>query len=114
MIFILHFCVPPYPICLKYIYFKINVHYRVPRFSLSPVTLTHSPSKKLGKIHKTHFQNNIATSGSSEGNDIIKSMWSYFLFCIFGDIVTVAGNVIINILSCYLNYLLDVTCLFLK
>ncbi len=25
---------------------------------------SHSPSKKLGKIHKTHFQHNITTSGS--------------------------------------------------
>ncbi len=41
-----------------------------------------------------------------------ESMWSYFLFCIFDDIVTVTGRVIINILSCYLNYFLDVTCLF--
>ncbi len=40
----------------------------------SPVTLTHSPSKKTGKFHKTHFQHNIATSGSSEGNEMIGSM----------------------------------------
>ncbi len=45
---------------------------------------------------------------------MIGSMWSYFLFCIFNDIVTLAGSVIINILSCYLNYFLDVTCLFKK
>ncbi len=43
---------------------------------------------------------------------MIKSMWSYFLFCISDDIVTVDGCVIINILSCYLNYFLDVTGLF--
>ncbi len=43
---------------------------------------------------------------------MIGSMWSYFLFCISDDIVTVAGCVIINILSCYLNYFLDVTGLF--
>ncbi len=45
---------------------------------------------------------------------MIGSMWSSFLFCIFDDIVTVAGCVIINVLSFYLNYLLDVTCLFKK
>ncbi len=73
------------------------------------------PPSKTGKIpQKTHFQHNIATSGSSEGNEMIKSMRSYFIFCIFDDIVTVAGSVIINILSCYLNYFLDVTCLFKK
>ncbi len=33
---------------------------------------------------------------------MIGSMWSYFLFCIFDDIVKVAGCVIINTLSCYL------------
>ncbi len=80
---------------------------RVPRFSLSPVTLTHSPSKKLGNIHKIHFQHSIAISGSSEGYEMIGSMQSYFLFCIFDDIVMVAGSVIINTLSCYLNYFLD-------
>ncbi len=45
---------------------------------------------------------------------MIGSMWSCLLFCIFDDIVTVAGYVIINTLSCYLNYLFDVTCLFKK
>ncbi len=38
---------------------------------------------------------------------MIGSMQSYFLFCIFDDIVMVAGSVIINTLSCYLNYFLD-------
>ncbi len=73
----------------------------------------HIPFLKTGKIpQKTRFQHNIATSGSSEGNEMIKSMWCYVLFCISDDIVTLAGCVIINTLSCYLNYFLDVTCLF--
>ncbi len=86
------------------------------RTSLKKCVFTQScysnPSKKLGKSHKTHFQHNITTSGSSEGNEMIKSMRSYVLFCICDDIVTLAGCVIINILSCYLNYFLDVTGLF--
>ncbi len=71
-------------------------------FSPSPATLIHSPSKKLGQFQKTHFQHNIATSGSSEGNEMIGNMWSYFIFYIFDDVVTVAGCVIINVLSCKL------------
>ncbi len=38
---------------------------------------------------------------------MIKSMRFYFVFCISDDIVTLAECVIINIMSCYLNYLLD-------
>ncbi len=45
---------------------------------------------------------------------MIESMRSYIIFCIFDDIVMVAGSVIINIMSCYRNYFLDVTCLFKK
>ncbi len=33
---------------------------------------------------------------------MIGNMWSYFIFYIFDDVVTVAGCVIINVLSCKL------------
>ncbi len=35
---------------------------------------------------------------------MIGSMWSYFLFCIFDDIVKVAGCVFIN--TCFYKYIL--------
>ncbi len=74
----------------------------------APVTLTPPPLlKKTWKNSTRHIFINIASSGSSEGTEIIKSMRFLFLFCISDDIVTLAGCVIINIMSCYLNYLLD-------
>ncbi|XDV48058.1 hypothetical protein PO909_017556 [Leuciscus waleckii] len=62
------------------------------------------PSKKLGTFHKTHFQQEVASSRSSEGNDKTKSKSSHFIFCIFDDITTISEKVNLNILSCYLNY----------
>ncbi len=68
----------------------------------------------MAKFHKIHFQHDIATSGSSEGNEMTESMWSHFLFCIFDDFAMMTGSVISSIPTCHLNYFLDVTCLFKK
>jgi len=64
----------------------------------------------------THFQQYVASSGSSEGNgatiSVIFIYISHFHFCIFDEIVTMNEKVNLNIQSCYLNFFLDLIVLF--
>jgi len=60
----------------------------------------------------THFQQYVASSGSSEGNGATISHSCHFHFCIFDEIVTMNEKVNLNIQSCYLNFFLDLIVLF--
>jgi len=68
--------------------------------------------EKLGIFHKTHFQQEAASSGSSEGNGKTISKSSQLNFCIFDEIVTMSEKVNLNMLYCYLKYFLDFIHLF--
>lgn len=100
--FFFHFCVCPFAWNILY-YWKSNnildkMHILFTSPGLHSVLLPNMfPLWKSRNIQKSHFQQEVTSSGSSEGHVKIKSYFSYFLFCIF----YVFSKSMLKTLSCY-------------